>query len=165
MTNADRAYLRTRALLHWTIAALVMFQIFRHHEIGRAYHAVHDKVVPAADDTFWANLHVCAGILVLLLAAWLLWLRYQNGPSAAPANEPPFLRLIASATHWALFALIVLSPLTGLLAWYLDVRISGRIHSLAELPALALIGLHSVGAAHQHFVLKSDIFRRILPWR
>jgi cytochrome b561 len=163
MTQSPTTYSRVQSLLHWTIAALVIFQIAVHHEIGQAYHAFHDGKTPSATTTLWANIHVIAGILVFTLALWLLFLRWTKGAPPAPANDPRVLRIIAFVTKIALYALVLLAPLSGIAAWFFDVQTAGKIHGLAELPAKLLIILHFSGAMYQHFILKSDVLARMRP--
>ncbi len=165
MPNTPPTYSRIQSLLHWTIAAMVIFQVLVNHDIGRAYHAVHDQTIPSAKVALWASIHVWGGTLILFLALWLIALRWTRGVPSAPNDESRFLKLVALGTKIALYALVIGSPLTGIAAWFLDVRALGLLHSMANIPAKLLILLHFCGALYQHFVMKSNVLSRILPIR
>lgn len=116
----------------------------------------------SVDDVLLADLHVAAGIAVFVLALMRLWLRFTRGVPPLPADEPPVLRLAAHAAHVALYALILLMPLTGALAWWLDMDLMADIHELGENAMMVVVGLHILGALYQHFVARTDVLRRML---
>ncbi len=60
-------YSRLQSLLHWSTAAMVVFQILVHSDIGHAYHLYRDGDVPSSAAMLWANIDVYLGILVLFL--------------------------------------------------------------------------------------------------
>jgi cytochrome b561 len=159
-----RRYARIQIWLHWILVVLVTFQIVWNDRIGRAYHAFHDGVAPSPAAALGASLHIYAGIGTLVLGLGLLAARFRFGAPPAPAGEPAFLRRIALLTKVALYAMVIGMPLSGLAAWYLDIRTAGRIHGFAEMPAILLILLHFAGACYQHFWRKSDVLRRMLPF-
>ena len=61
-------------ILHWTIAALVIFDLV-FSEAGRAYRDIGRGIEPSAHALLYANIHVYVGITVLVLAIWRLGLR------------------------------------------------------------------------------------------
>ena len=67
-------YTTMQIVLHWTIAALVIFQLVLGEDIKPAYRAFIRGTEPAAADLSNANLHVYVGLAVLMLAitAWLV---------------------------------------------------------------------------------------------
>jgi cytochrome b561 len=163
VTATPTRYTRLQSLLHWAIAALVLFQIVFHESIGTAWHATHDGVVPTSQVALWANFHVFAGLAIFVLAVLLVIQRIRNGGPPPPADEPAFLRLVALGTKVALYALVLIMPISGSAAWFFDVQTAGFVHGMAELPAILLVLLHFSGAMYQAFVLRSDVLRRMLP--
>ncbi len=68
----------------------------------------------------------------------------------------------AGITHLALYAIILLMPVTGGLAWFAGIETMAEVHGAGKLAIVVLVGLHIAGALYQHFVLKTDAMRRIL---
>ena len=155
-------YTATQILLHWVIAALIVLQLVIGEDIKPAYRAFSQGHLPTADDLFNANLHVYVGLLVLLLAAWRLTIRFRNGVPAPPPQESLLLRRIAMATHFLLYLFIVGMPITGALAWYFDLAAMGDEHELAKPVIIVVVGLHAAAALWQHFFVKSDVLVRML---
>ena len=161
-------------LLHWGMALLVVWQALKIFDrIGEGEHWVGQTLVP------W---HVSVGVLVLLLAlpriAWAIRNR-ENRPPAPPAA----LGFLARAGHIALYAALLLMPLTGIaimlgngyglsafglelvpagdgIPWLAD--LGGALHSpLAWLLIAMVIGHAGMALVHQ-FVWKDGLLRRML---
>ena len=56
-------------------------------------------------------------------------------------------------------------PITGALAWWLDLEPMRNLHSIGENVIMAVVGLHIVGALYQHFWATTDVLRRMLSPR
>jgi cytochrome b561 len=150
-------YSALQIVLHWTIAALVIFQILFHDGIQDAHRAM-ERGEPYAQ----FNIHVIVGLSILALALWRLALRLTRGSPPPPAGEHPLLRLLATATHWAFYALLFIVPLSGITLWFFDVQRAGAVHELGKNLILALLALHIVAALTHHFVFKTNVFKRML---
>src|SRR5690606_12269817 len=85
--SSQQGYSLTQIVLHWLIAALVIFQILFGEDIGPAYRAFSKATEPSAADLFNANLHVYAGIAIFVLAILRVAIRVTRGAPAAPADE------------------------------------------------------------------------------
>lgn len=152
-------YSKTQIVLHWTIAALVFFQLIFKEGIEEFWEA---RTEDGALDVPMANPHVVVGILIAALVVWRLALRLSRGAPAGHAEEPPALRLVAAATHILFYLLLLLMPMSGGLAWFGGVEQAARFHGLMEKILIPLIALHVVGALAQHFVFRSNALRRML---
>ena len=53
-------------------------------------------------------------------------------------------------------------PATGALAWFGGVEAMAAVHGAGMLLILILLALHIAGALYHHFVLKTDVLRRML---
>ena len=153
-----KGYSRTQILLHWLIAALVIFQVVAHESMESVYGA--RKRGEAAPDLPLADAHVVCGILIFALAR--LYLRLVRGAPPPPESERPVLRFAAGATHALLYAIILAMPATGALAWFGDVSTAARLHAMAMPLVAFLVLLHTLAALYHHFVLKTDVLRRML---
>ncbi len=69
--------------------------------------------LPKSAERPMINLHKSIGLTVLGLAVMRLLWRYANPPPPMPADYRPWERVLAHATHYSLYALIFLMPLTG----------------------------------------------------
>jgi cytochrome b561 len=155
-------YTATQIVLHWAIAALIIFQLVLGEDIKPAYRAFARGTEPASADVFNANLHVYAGLAVLALALWRLAIRLMRGVPKAPSGESAALKWVAGATHSLLYLFIFGMPVTGVLAWYFGLRFIGEVHELAKPVIIAVVTLHAFAALWQHFYAKSDVLVRML---
>ena len=162
MPETRLGYSSAQIALHWTIAVLVVLQIVLHDGIIAAYAAARGVGTATGSELFLADLHVAFGIAVFALALLRVALRLWRGAPPPPEDEHPALRLAARATHLALYALILLMPVTGGLAWFGGVEAMAELHSAGKAAILALVGLHVLGALYHHFYLRTDVLRRML---
>lgn len=145
--------------LHWTIAALVGFQLL----VTEGIEAASDSDgTSTATDLLLADLHVAAGIGIFTLALIRIGVRFWRGVPPLPEDEPMPLRLAAHGVHFALYAAIVLMPITGALTWWLDIELAAELHRMGPNVIYALVAAHVGGALYQHFVAKTDVLRRML---
>lgn len=162
--------------LHWTIAALLAFQI----SIGWALHDL------GARGFALFQLHKSIGITILLLTLARIAVRYWK-PSPAPV-ESGWQGALAKAVHGGLYLFMLGAPLTG---WALvstaKVKVPTLIFGVIPLPHLplpmkahelaegghallawvgvALFLLHVAGALRHHMLLKDGLIWRIMPAR
>lgn len=161
MTHRPRdGYLTTQIVLHWTVAALVILQVLAHEGMERAWDAFEDgeQVVYGP----LVLLHIATGVTILVLALWRIGLRLRHGAPKLPASHPPVLSFIAHANHHLLYAFLIGMPLTGATAWLLGVENAADINAFGKNVLLALVFLHVGGALTEHFVLRSNVLRRML---
>ncbi|MCC2637755.1 MAG: hypothetical protein K0Q68_1474 [Moraxellaceae bacterium] len=131
----------------------------------------------------WMQLHFAFGISIFVL----LWVRLGwrlSGDVPAPLPGPRWQQITSALVHAALYLILIVMPLTGLLSTQLDGRAVSWF-GLVDIPQLlevnkdlaegleefhgdvlwplllALVGLHAVAALWHHFVLKDDTLRRM----
>ncbi len=149
LTSRDRRYTSVAIALHWTIAALILFNL----AIGFFMEGFEPKlrmiVVP---------LHVSAGMTVLVLTVFRVVWRLLHPPPPFPAQMAPWERGLAHAGHGIIYFLMLAMPLTG---WAIISAHPPRpgagmkIWGLFLLPSISPIShLQSVvqKAAHENFV-------------
>lgn len=161
-------------IFHWLMALLVVWQglkIFDRIDDGE--HWVGQTLVP------W---HISIGTLVLVLVVFRIAWALKNRHRRPPAPPPPMLGFLARSGHVALYAGMVLMPLTGIslmigngygltafgieivpsggeLPWLADI---GTLHPPIAWLLLALIVGHVVMALVHHFIRKDGVLRRML---
>lgn len=152
-------YSRIQIALHWVIVLLIAFQFLVHDPMSEAWRQFvkGQEVTPTA----LVAAHVFAGIAVLVLLVWRLFLRMTRGVPPLPAEESAILKLIAHLTHWGLYALMVLVPISGLVAWFGGVEAAAEGHEVLKTLLLILVVLHVAGAFYHQFVLKTNLMDRM----
>lgn len=165
-------------LFHWVIVALVITQfvlanIAANLPLGMA------KLAALAR-------HKSVGITLFGLALLRLLWRWMNPVPPLPDTLKPYERVLAKITHFALYALLLVMPVTGWImssarkfpvSWFNLVQLPDLVapnralyeamlhthHFLAWL-LLATAVLHVLAALKHHFILKDDTLRRMLPF-
>jgi cytochrome b561 len=176
MTDATAvpAYTITARILHWVTASLVLFML----PLGLVI--ANDWGGPLQDQLY--DLHRSIGALIIPIILVRLAYRFAHPPAPLPDDIPAIQQLAANATHWALYALLIVQPFVGWIGtsayrapivvfglfelppiWPEDRAFSDRVLFLHSLIGLAIAGLLAahIGAALQHHFVRKD---RIL-WR
>ena len=159
---ARAGYSGTQIALHWIIAALIVAQVLLHEGMEVAYRFEQGGPAPTESESLLATVHIGCGIAVFVLALLRIVIRVRRGAPPPPEQEHQALRLVAQATHFAFYGVILLMPLTGALAWFGAVDAAASIHGIGLPVILGLVFLHIVGALYHHFILKTDVLRRML---
>ena len=157
-----RGYSLLQIALHWGIAALVLFQLLFHEGMEETWNAREDGERAAAADDAGAILHIAVGASILVLALLRLTVRLTRGAPPVPPQHPLPLRLLASATHIALYGFIIVQPLAGAAAWFLGIEAAVELHELGPYIIIPLVTLHAAGALAEHFVFRTDVLKRML---
>jgi len=152
-------YTRSQILLHWIVVLLLIPQFLLHDGMSHAFHQLMDGA--GADYAPLVLQHIVTGLAVLALVLWRLVLRARVGAPPLPAQEPALMKLAAHATHWALYALLVLLPLSGLAAWFGQLGTAAEAHEIMKNILLALAGLHIAAALFHQFVLRTNLLARM----
>lgn len=152
-------YTRAQIVLHWVVAVLIAAQFLLADGIETAWRSYEDGGPKVATGGAWV--HIGIGIAVLLLVAWRLALRSSAGVPAPAVGESALQVLVAKVTHGLLYALMVLMPVSGAVAWFGGIRAAGGLHQISKLLLLVLVALHVLGALYNHFVLKNGLLRRM----
>lgn len=107
--EAQQRYTAVAIVLHWAIAIAILLMIPLGWWMGDQ---VEDGVV--TDGVFQAfQFHKSIGLSILALSLVRLGWRLANPPPPLPPHMPAWERIIAKATHWAFYFLMIALPLTG----------------------------------------------------
>jgi len=141
---------------------------------------MHRYVTPAGLISF----HMSFGIAILLVALTRLLLRFILPVPALERGSPWWQEMAAKWTHYLLYALVIILPITG---WWLasshgwTVTLFGLftlpplvqssnteyladvVHVGTGIIVLGLIGLHVLAALYHYYVLKDKTLQRMLP--
>ena len=160
---------------HWIMFVLVV-------AVG-ALGLLHDSF-PKTTQGFWINIHAVMGLLLwALLLARIVW-RMRHAPPALPADTGEFSRRVSGPVHFALYALLFVTPIIGVVTfvWHgrafdfglfqLDFGVAKNraifhptedIHQYLAYALFALAGLHALAALWHHFIRHDGVLRRMLP--
>jgi cytochrome b561 len=154
-----KGYSRAQIGLHWVVAALIVFQVVFGEEMGQAWRAVNQGIAPQMTPLVWG--HILGGAAVWLLAVWRLYLRRVRGVPAPLPDQPRGQVLAAEAVHWLFYAIMIIAPITGALAWFGGVHQAGEMHESVKPVIVLLVVLHVGAALYHHFVKKDGLLQRM----
>jgi cytochrome b561 len=162
---------------HWLTAALVLTMI----PIGITM--ANADLGSAVEDPLY-HLHRSIGALVLVITAVRLIYRLRNPAPPLPVDMPALQQFAARATHWALYALLIVQPLVGWIAtsayrapvlffwmfelppiWQEDRPFSEAmftVHRSLGILIAALICVHIAAALYHHFILRDRVLGRMV---
>lgn len=161
-SSAVLFYSVPQRLVHWLMAALILFNLLFAEDMERLWRVVRDGGTASADQVSAANIHAYVGIAVLCLAILRILLRLTQGAPEAPAEEPPLFRTAAKVAHAAFYLLFFALPLSGIAAYYLGIGGAALPHGgPLKLAMWVLIAVH-VGALFIHqFRWKTTVAQRM----
>jgi cytochrome b561 len=102
-------YTRTAMLLHWLLAALILGQI----AFGWYLQQVPRNTPPRA---IFVNFHKSTGITIAVIILFRLLWRLTHKPPSLPLSLPAWERAAAQVNHYAMYACMLIMPLTGYIA-------------------------------------------------
>lgn len=178
--NTEERWGSVAILLHWLIAALILL-------VQIPAGLVMLRVDPGALQDTLFNIHKNIGLVVFGLALVRVGWRLANPVPALPLDVPGWQERIANLTHFLLYALLFLLPISGYLytafggfpvplfmIWELgdfvpaseaQAAIWQAIHYWSQWALYAVVTLHVAGALHHHFVQDDEVLRRMLTSR
>ena len=174
MTVNQARYSNIAILLHWLIAALMIYMLFWGEDLIR-----NDK------GTFFPSVHASIGITILVLSVLRLVWRMVNPPPALPGDDHGWQACISEWTHWAFYALMIGIPLTGMADFgrhlvrhseqagatiyglfpvpQIPFDALGRLHGISTKLAIGLLILHVLGALKHQLWDRDRLINRMLP--
>ncbi|SEQ98249.1 cytochrome b [Thalassovita taeanensis] len=157
-SNASTGYSRLQIALHWLVFALIAQQYIFKDAMSATWDRITDGLEAGFDPLVLA--HVAGGALVMIFALWRLTLRTRRGvPQAIEASK--VRGILAKLTHVGLYALMILMPVSGSVAWFGGVEAAAKGHNVLKIVLLALVALHVVGALYHQFVLRDGTLARM----
>ncbi len=158
--TAPLGYSRLQIALHWFAFALIAQQYVFKDAMSAAWDRITEGLEAGFDPL--VLVHVAGGALVMIFALWRLVLRARRG--VPPVIEASKVQgILAKLTHVGLYALMILMPVSGAVAWFGGVETAAQGHNVMKIILLALIALHIVGALYHQFILRDGMLSRMRP--
>lgn len=178
MASEQRRYSTAAIVLHWAIAALLVFQVSLGWQL--------EELAKGAAQFEGYQLHKSVGITILALSVLRVLVRLvASRPAPSPAT--PAVALLVKVVHFGFYAVMLIGPLTGwILVSTAKIKLQTMLFGVVPLPALplgqawhepaeamhgalgwvtvALFVLH-VGGALRHHMLCDDVLGRMIPAR
>jgi cytochrome b561 len=162
MANSQAAgYRSSQILLHWAVFALVVFQYFTGDNMTHLFRAGLRGQTTSVN-AVWTPIHIAVGLAILAAMLSRLVLRRRYGAPPPRQSEAAPLRFLAGAVHVGLYVDLIGAPIVGLVAYFFVPSLGGLHEFMARPALLVLVGLHVLGALYQHFVLRSDVVKRMM---
>jgi len=160
-------------MFHWTMFVLVVC-------VG-VLGLLHDSWSKQTQG-FWINIHALLGLLLWLMLIARFWWRRRHAPPAPPANTGALERRLAVAAHFALYALMFVIPIIGLITFVYHGRVldfglfhvnfgikSNRaifhptedLHGYLAYALFGLAGFHALVALWHQFILRDGLLARM----
>lgn len=152
-------YNKTQIRLHWAIFILIVLQYVFHEPISEGFEMMQKGLEP--DRNPLVLQHVIGGLLIFLLVLWRISIRVRRGAPALPKEEPMVLKAVAHLTHFVLYALMILLPVSGAIAFFAGQEGAANAHGIMRGLMLLFAALHIIGALYQQLVLKTNIMDRM----
>lgn len=180
LRNTDQVYGAVAQLLHWLIAISILLQFIWSWRI--------DETDSIRQQYALIVQHKSIGMTVLALVLVRVAWRMFNRPPPLPLGMSSLQRRAAALTHWALYGLILLMPLSGW-AWSSAAGYGGEFFGLVDVPGLiaadedladgleslhywlgrailAVVGVHVAAALYHHLIRRDGLISRMLPrWK
>lgn len=162
-------YVKSQKIIHWVMALLIMLDLFVAQKFGREME-LWDRLESRID-------HASVGLLVTFLFILRLILRYRYGAPTLPVLMPRWQVVLAKLGHSALYALMGLLMLSGILSAIFashPIQVYGLydlafanhnadffntirgFHEFCTNALIAIIFIHIAAAIYHHFVVKDE---------
>jgi len=178
MADRPLRYSPAQKWLHWLTAALVVLVMI---PVGLTMTRLGEG---ETTNTLY-ELHKSFGVIVFSLAVVRAVLRLIRGAPPLEPGIPAWQRFAAHVSHYALYMLIILVPITGWVAtsaccppvnlfWTVPVTlpVTGgadfskavfRLHYGFVYTLMGLVAVHVAAALQHHFIRRDGTLRRMLP--
>jgi cytochrome b561 len=179
LKNSALRYGAIAQVFHWTIVALIITQFVLATQAEDAPSLLQKAKILTTHKSF--------GMTIFMLAILRLIWRLANAIPAPLATEKFWQRRLANAVHWALYVLILATPLAGWLmssaknysvSWFGLFTLPNLIepsearfeqlkeaHEVLALSIFTLALVHIGAALKHHFYDKDSVLRRMLPMK
>ena len=160
-------------MFHWTMFVLVVC-------VG-VLGLLHDSW-PKRTQSFWINIHALLGLLLWSALIARFWWRRWHAPPAPMANTGALWRRLAGLVHFALYVLMFVIPIIGLVTFVYHGRAldfglfqinfgikSNRaifhptedLHGYLAYALFGLAGFHALAALWHQFILRDGLLARM----
>jgi len=179
LKNTSEKYGSVTKFLHWAIFLLFVTQYFLVYR--REYFPKNSP-----EKLQYILLHVSIGVVVLIMALFMITWRYANSRPLMPTSMSYFEIISAKLVHYSLYAMMVVQPISGIVmsqlsghhvnffGWFdlptlfAQNKYLGKlifdIHVWGSYLIIGLVSIHVLAALFHHFVRRDSVLKRMLPF-
>ncbi|MEX5730021.1 cytochrome b561 [Rhodovulum iodosum] len=157
---AVNGYSRMQIRLHWAVVALVALQFVFNYGIGSAFRE--GLEAGSTSLTPLAGFHIVTGLAIAVLVVWRIVLRLTRGVPAPDPSHSEMQVKVARAMYGLFYALLILLPISGMIAWSQTSAAFGTVHEVLKTVMLLLIVLHVLAALAGQFVKKDGTMTKMV---
>ena len=111
--NTDSKWGSRAKWLHWLIAFMILVEVPVGFVMAQTYGAQFTNENMANLHNLMAQVHITNGFLILMLVTYRLTWRFKNPVPGLPASLETYQKWLARLTHWFLYTLLLVMPLSG----------------------------------------------------
>lgn len=130
LANTENRWGSASKTLHWVMALIIAFEVPLGFIMTANYVASLRDEAAHAMHVVLNQVHYTLGFMVLLLVSFRVFWRLRHPVPVLPRAQTPLQRRLARVTHWALYLLLFLLPLSGWAA----VSVLGNTERYGETP-------------------------------
>ncbi len=186
--TGSRRYTPGAQVFHWVTMILIfaivpLGWIFAEFKTKGNPPTSFEAPLPGAPGDY-ASLHKTLGLIVLAIVVVRIVYRLLNAPPALPGSMAVWQRGLSLATHWAIYAVIIVMPVSGYIMSSASThpisvfglfdfpklpidkdtgKIANEIHIVVQYAVYALVLLHVAAVGWHLFVRRDGILDRMLP--
>ena len=157
MQSQEPSYNTAQIVLHWAIAALIIFNYFVSEGMGRAFRQHLDDSNTGYN--LVASLHVYVGLAVIALVVIRIIVRFLSKKTKTASTN--LIDRVSRIVHEILYLLMFLVPVFGATAWYIGIHFMGDVHEIAMNIMMSLVLLHAAAALFHQYVLKDGALMKM----
>jgi cytochrome b561 len=165
VVSEKKFYSLNQIIMHWLVALLVFYQLANNGDIKKTYQLFLDTGVWANHLSSKTILHIITGFIILIAMIFRLTLRLKTRVPSLPLEVPYPLNIIAKLSHFFLYSLLFLMPISGFIGWFLGLRFAIEVHSYSSKILLTLILIHICAAIFHEGVLGNKILQRMVQFK
>ena len=147
--------------LHWLVLVLVVIQLLVAESMTETFDAMDEGGTVSSSTAFFGSVHFWVGLAILAVMLTRLGVRLRRGAPEHAGASSTALTIVAQTVHYALYAVLIAAPISGLIAYY-GIADIGDIHALVRPALFILVALHILGALYGQFVRKDGTLRRMM---
>lgn len=153
-------YSRMQIRLHWAVVVLLAVQFL----LGGGMESAFGRFLETGEKSlgFFVAIHIGAGVLVLIFAFWRIALRMLHGVPAHDPSHSPAQVMVARVTYGLFYLLMVLLPVSGMIAWSQGSALAGNVHAVLRVLMMVLIIVHVLAALAGQLIKKDGTLVRMM---
>ena len=165
LNENKKFYSLSQILLHWLIALLVFYQLVTSDYMQENYQTFLNTGDWPHYFSYKTKIHIAIWIFLLFGMLIRIYLRFKTKVPKLPPDISTLLTVIAKSSHFFLYFLLFLMPISGIAGWFWKLTFLITVHILSYEILLALILFHICAVMFHEGILGNKIIHRMLQYK